>query len=55
MERMRQNMKETDITAKRVADEYKANVASMTEVRQRGDAELCGHSQKRGLKDAFST
>ena len=24
-------MKETDVTAKRVADEYKANVASMTE------------------------
>ena len=31
MERMRQTMKETDVTAKRVADEYKANVASMTE------------------------
>ena len=31
MERMRQKMKETDVTAKRVADEYKANVASMTE------------------------
>ena len=31
MERMRQKMKETDVTAKRVADEYKANVSSMTE------------------------
>ena len=31
MERMRQKMKETDVTAKRVADEYKANVSSTTE------------------------
>ena len=31
MERMRQTMKEADVTAKRVADEYKANVKSMTE------------------------
>ena len=30
MERMRQTMKEADVTAKRIADEYKANVASMT-------------------------
>ena len=30
-ERMRATMKETDVTAKRVVDEYKANVASMTD------------------------
>ena len=50
MERMRANMKETDVTAKRVADEYKANVASMTD--SSGSAvtmNFCGHSQKRGL------